>query len=178
MQTEANVKSKILFKIAEKPKNQKCFVVFATLSLATMVGIFLFSAQPAELSAALSGELAGRLEKLLNAFSWLLSEGVRLWIKTYIRKIAHFMLYALLGSFVSSALLNTKIKKEFFKYGVSAAVCLFYSITDEIHQLFVDGRSGEIRDVLLDFSGAITGIFFVFVIYKIICISSKNSKKI
>ena len=178
MQTGANVKSKILLKIAEKPKNQKCFVVFATLSLVTMVAIFLFSAQPAELSAELSGEFAGWVDNLLNAFKWLLSEGARLWIKTYIRKIAHFMLYALLGAFVSSALLNTKIKKEIFKYGVSAAVCLFYSITDEIHQLFVDGRSGEIRDVLLDFSGAVTGIFFVFVIYKIICISSKKCKKI
>ena len=178
MQTGASVKSKILLKIAEKPKNQKRFVFFAALSLATMVTIFLFSAQPAELSAELSGEFSGWVDNLLNAFKWLLSEGVRLWIKTYIRKIAHFTLYALLGIFVSSALINTKIKKEFLKYLISAAVCLFYSITDEFHQLFVEGRSGEIRDILLDFSGAATGIIFVFIIYKIICISSKKHKKI
>ena len=41
-----------------------------------------------------------------------------------------------------------------------------YSITDEIHQTFVFGRSGEIRDVLIDSVGIFTGILLVILILK------------
>ena len=36
--------------------------------------------------------------------------------------------------------------------------CIFYAATDEFHQLFVPGRYGMVRDVVLDFLGALTGI--------------------
>ena len=34
-----------------------------------------------------------------------------------------------------------------------------YAMTDEFHQLFVPGRSGEIRDVCLDSAGVLVGVF-------------------
>ena len=43
-----------------------------------------------------------------------------------------------------------------------------YAATDEIHQLFVPGRSGEIRDVCLDSLGVITGIIILLIIFKIV----------
>lgn len=42
-----------------------------------------------------------------------------------------------------------------------------YAITDEIHQLFIPGRSGEIRDVCIDSLGVLTGIIFMLMIIKI-----------
>ena len=33
-----------------------------------------------------------------------------------------------------------------------------YAATDEVHQLFVPGRSGQVSDVLLDSAGAIAGL--------------------
>lgn len=169
--------NKFLSKIAYTPKNQKCFVVFAVLSVATMVAIFCFSAQSADDSKALSTAFSGGLEAVLNALKWLVGEALAVWIKTYVRKIAHFTLYALLGAFVSATFLNTKIKAPAVKYLMSAGVCLFYSITDEFHQLFIDGRSGELSDVLIDFCGAVTGILLTALFYKIICIFSKRPKK-
>lgn len=35
---------------------------------------------------------------------------------------------------------------------------MIYTISDEIHQLFVLGRGGQIKDVIIDSSGAVVGI--------------------
>ena len=178
MHSELKPENKILFKIASTPKNQAYFIIFAVLSLAVMVFIFIFSAQSAEQSQSLSDDFGDKLKILLNSLSWLFSEGASDFIYTHIRKIAHFTLYALLGTFVFSALFNTKIKRGLIKLSLAAGICLFYSITDEFHQLCVNGRSGELLDVLIDFSGAVTGIFLTVVFYKIICFSFKKDKKI
>ena len=42
-----------------------------------------------------------------------------------------------------------------------------YACTDEIHQLFIEGRSGEIRDILVDSTGALIGMVLVGIILKI-----------
>ena len=44
---------------------------------------------------------------------------------------------------------------------ISLLICLIYAFSDEIHQLFVLGRSGEFRDVLIDFCGSILGYFII-----------------
>lgn len=169
-------KNGFLLKVAETRKNQICFLVFGLLSLMIMVIIFLFSAQRAEDSAALSGEFGSFIEKLLNGMKWLLGKNLVLWIKAYLRKIAHFVLYTLLGGFVMATITNTKIQKASVKIAISAVVGLLYSISDEIHQLFIAGRSGEVRDVLLDFAGVVTGIAITLAICKIIQITAKKGK--
>ena len=73
-----------------------------------------------------------------------------------IRKTAHAMEYALLCILISLAL---------YFYGVPVSKCFWLSLlltvayagTDEVHQLFVAGRSGQIKDVLIDSIGAVTG---------------------
>ena len=170
-------KDEYFSKIFEKKKNRILFILFACLSVATMIIIFLFSAQVAEDSRNISNEVGNMVEYLLSVFKWLFSDGLILWIKTHIRKIAHFTAYTLLGGFLLATFLNIKIKKISTKILFSASTGLFYSITDEIHQLFVEGRSGQISDVILDFAGVICGILIAFSIYKIICFLSKKRKK-
>ena len=36
-----------------------------------------------------------------------------------------------------------------------------YAISDEVHQLFVPGRSGQATDVLIDFSGSLAAILIL-----------------
>ena len=170
-------KIRLLSRVAEAKKNQICFLIFALLSIAVMITIFVFSSQKAETSAALSGEFGGFIEKMLSGLEWLLGKNLLLWIKTYLRKIAHFVLYTLLGAFTMASVFNTKIKKTAIKGLISAAIGLAYSISDEIHQLFVEGRSGEIRDVLIDFSGVASGILITLAFCKIFQIIAKNCKK-
>ena len=176
MSSEHVLKTNLLSKIGKTEKNQTLFCVFAFLSIITMIIIFLFSSQKAEYSAALSNEVGSIVENLLSPFKWILRDGGVLWVKSHIRKIAHFVGYTLLGSFLLGALLNTKIKRLILKISISASIGLFYSITDEFHQLFVPGRSGQISDVLLDFSGVSFGILICISIYKLICKKSQKTK--
>ena len=48
-----------------------------------------------------------------------------------------------------------KFRKEMFLPWFIAAL---YAASDEIHQLFVPGRSGQLSDVILDSAGALAGV--------------------
>ena len=41
---------------------------------------------------------------------------------------------------------------------IAIAICVLYAISDEVHQLFVLGRCGQVRDVILDGFGSMVGI--------------------
>ena len=82
-----------------------------------------------------------------------------------VRKTAHFTAYGILGGLVALAFRRKTFKKRFL---ISLGLSFLYACSDEIHQLFVKGRSGEFRDVLIDSSGAIVGILFVCLIIYLI----------
>lgn len=42
---------------------------------------------------------------------------------------------------------------------LSILICMLYACSDEIHQLFVSGRSGKVLDVCIDTFGSLMGIF-------------------
>ena len=70
----------------------------------------------------------------------------------YVRKAAHFTLYFLLGlAFISFLKEFDLDNKQLLIYTV--LFVFIYACSDEIHQLFVVGRSGEFLDVLLDTLG-------------------------
>ena len=48
---------------------------------------------------------------------------------------------------------------------------ILYSCTDEFHQLFISGRSGSIRDILIDSIGILIGTY----LYKLIFIKNKEN---
>lgn len=50
------------------------------------------------------------------------------------------------------------------KYLISILICIIYATSDEIHQIFVPGRACQIRDILIDSIGSITGVY----LYKLI----------
>ena len=84
---------------------------------------------------------------------------------TPVRKTAHFLIYTVLGILVFNLIKQYKAKiKEIII--ISILICLFYACIDEFHQLFVYGRSGELRDVLIDTLGSIFGIFIIYMIIK------------
>ena len=61
---------------------------------------------------------------------------------------------------------------------ISIGLAFIYACSDEIHQLFVGGRSGEFRDVLIDSCGAGFGIFVVWNICEIYKKIKKQNKAI
>jgi VanZ family protein len=46
---------------------------------------------------------------------------------------------------------------------LSSSLVVLYAVSDEIHQLFTPGRSGEIRDVLIDSVAGMVGIWLIHV---------------
>lgn len=75
-----------------------------------------------------------------------------------IRKSAHFTIYLILGILVYLLIFEYKIDKKII---ISLLICIIYSFSDEIHQLFIEGRSGEFRDIFIDSLGSFIGIFII-----------------
>jgi len=131
--------------------------------------IFMFSAQVAEDSDKTSlsvGEKLIMFAVKLNIIDIPVSENGELYIKhlaeemnNFIRKTAHFAIYLVFGCLVFMLSECYADKKNAIL--IALAVSLLYAISDEIHQLFVPGRAGQIKDVLLDFCGSILGIFII-----------------
>ncbi len=70
------------------------------------------------------------------------------------RKLAHFLEYfTLMGLWWWALQTRMDARKALLP---ALLITLGYSITDEIHQTFVDGRVGTWRDVLIDSAGALT----------------------
>lgn len=53
------------------------------------------------------------------------------------------------------------------KITLTMLVGVTYACTDEFHQLFVQGRSAELRDVCIDGCGVLLGIMITLIIIKI-----------
>ena len=84
----------------------------------------------------------------------------------FVRKTAHFVEYLVLALAVYELLRSYNLKIGYCIL-ISATYCLLYAITDEVHQLFVDGRSGNVKDVVIDFFGSLTGLLLRFAIFRL-----------
>lgn len=113
--------------------------IFRLLTLGIMLTIFWFSNQDANVSNTQSGFFA------------MLLPFLPVWV---IRKTAHMTLYAILAFCAACSQIKPNFKKVLL-------FCACYACTDEFHQLFIPGRSGEIRDVCIDCLGACIG-FLLF----------------
>ena len=85
----------------------------------------------------------------------------------YIRKIAHLTEYLILGFLMFNLLKQYSVTNIYYAIGLS----ILYSCTDEFHQLFINGRSGSIRDVLIDSIGILIGTY----LYKLLFIKNKEN---
>lgn len=121
-----------------------------------MAIIFMLSHQPASVSSGIS---SGITEFILDSFKNIFggNETRVEEIHTIVRKNAHFFAYFILSSLLLNAI-RTKGDLCARDCAVAFVVSVLYAISDEVHQLFIDGRSGEVRDVLIDSAGAVTGI--------------------
>ena len=99
-------------------------------------------------------------------------------LQPFIRKMAHFSIYMLLGILTMSCALTFKWSMA-YKFDFSTMFCFLYAITDELHQKFVSGRSGKFWDVCLDTVGATFGVLFILIIALIVqSIKNKKNNKI
>ncbi len=133
---------------------------YACMTLLIMTFIFIQSAFP--------GDLSGRESGFIARFVAVLFQGDLEEVSFFVRKGAHFTEYLLLGISLflwirergrSGKNLPDRV---FGRPGWTSLAAwtagTVYALTDEIHQLFVADRSGQIRDVVIDSAGVLAGI--------------------
>ncbi len=146
-------------------------ILSVILLISWMVMIFNLSAENAKTSSKTSGRIVDAVLEIIVPDYDNLSESEQLKIREnlqfVIRKTAHFTIYGILGVFAFMSIATYKSIPIAYRLLSPAAVCLIYSISDELHQRLVPGRSGELRDVLIDFCGSLLGISAVFLITRL-----------
>ena len=86
---------------------------------------------------------------------------------TPVRKLAHMLEFGCLATLVFLFLV-TWSGKLWWRYFVSLGFTLLYAASDELHQLFRDGRGSQLKDVMIDFTGAFIACTTALVVVVII----------
>lgn len=136
-------------------------VICWILAVCWMVVIFSFSARTAELSTQDSTTVGMWLGKVfVPGFSeWDEQKQTEFADKIDhpVRKAAHASEYAVLGFLLAGGISDSS-KKRLYCIGVPWAFGVAYAVSDELHQIFVPGRSGQATDVMIDSLGVLTGV--------------------
>ena len=142
--------------------NAKQHLVLYLLPILIMVFIFIQSSLPADLSKEESSFFVEMICRWISADEELVS--------FIVRKCAHFAEYLLLGASLLAAL-SQRMRRTAQRapsptgpralppaWLLSWLIGAAYAVSDEIHQMFVPGRSCEIRDILIDSAGVACGV--------------------
>ena len=108
----------------------------------------------------------------LDVYKRQVQEGV-------IRKIGHFAEFAVLG-FLLMLCVRIYTKKYLQNIFIPLFGSLAAGVTDEMIQLTSSGRSSEVRDVVIDFSGAVLGIIICIlcvILYNRVSYNKKRGRR-
>ena len=153
-------------------------IIFFILMIFTFIAIFIFSSQDAKKSSLTSKEFVKKVIEIIPFTKSLNNIQKKQIIENsqfFIRKLAHFSIYTLAG-FCIIGFFSTlkKIKKKNIVY-LTLIIGILYAISDEIHQMYSDGRTPKFLDIIIDSIGILCGIIIFYGIQKMI---KKMNKKI
>ena len=139
-------------------KKRKAYIIVSWILVFACMGvIFYMSSQPANESQAMSD---GLLQKIMDLFHIEISSFI-------IRKAAHMTEFLGLALLLFNSIYATS-ETKFTPY-IAWGVTFLYAISDEVHQIFVECRACQFRDMLIDGTGAILGVLIgliILIIYK------------
>ncbi|MGN1322896.1 MAG: VanZ family protein [Bacilli bacterium] len=127
---------------------KKEIIISWMLLVIWMIFIFIMSSFNGNISSNQSGSIADLIYNLFNISD---TEKVSL----IVRKCAHVSEFFILGILVINLVSKYNVKHI---YLISFIICVLYASSDEFHQLFVSGRSGQVTDVLIDLIGVVLGL--------------------
>lgn len=156
-------------------------VIGLLLIIIWMITIFLFSNQQGNASSVTSNKVTKEIIEIMPSTKHLEENQKKEIVKKVnpiMRKIAHYTIY-LIGGILLMFFISTIVQSEKKSVLYSILIGFIYAITDEIHQMFMDGRTAKITDVFIDTLGVITGVIIFITVSKIIYyIKSKDNKSI
>ena len=130
----------------------KTFLIICVFINASL--IFYFSHQPATISASQSGVVSGFIvDRLIsdNKIPITEKDQMRKRVDETIRDIAHVAIYVPLG--LCSILLAGRKRAWLVLLAIG-----IYAATDEVHQIWIDGRAAQVVDWMKDMLGAGIGV--------------------
>lgn len=141
-------------------KRRVLSTVLICLCIATVAFIWGNSMLGSKASSNVSNSVLGALDPIIRRFGIVSKDD--LWL----RKLAHFTEFAALGA---ELLFLAAVRRRLGLQAASncAFTALLAALTDEAIQL-ISGRNSQVLDVLLDFSGALTGILIAWLICRLI----------
>lgn len=153
-------------------------IIISVILIAATVGwvcfIFGNSLKNAEQSSEQSSEICEILQEAADSL------GLNIQIQSsVIRTLAHFGEFAILGMLLCADIIHIFVAPKDLSPWlllVSPALSLAVAVTDEILQKFSDGRVCDVKDVLVDFSGALLGAAIVSAVF--LLVKYKRSRKL
>ena len=140
-------------------------IISWVLVIIWMIVIFLFSSQTADDSSVLSGGISDRIIEVTEVVFPNVDTNEDIFHNA-IRNTGHFFLYLVLGILLMNAL-NINNTKGYTPIIIRTKIISFlYAVSDEIHQIYVPGRSWEILDIIIDVLGAGAGILIYLVLIR------------
>ena len=134
-----------------------------------MALIFLFSNQTADISDDTSDSLIEMVVSAVYPKFNELDNADRLYIidnfSAPIRKAAHFCEFFVLGTVAFFHFITYPFKKKKLYAALPFLVGFLYSVSDELHQLFISGRACRILDIYIDFAGVLLSVIFFYLIW-------------
>ena len=124
-------------------------IIYIILIILCMLTIFAFSNKNSIKSDKTS---KGLIYNILNTYEKVTNKNINKEkivkkLNYPVRKIAHYT--------------NWKYKKR-----ITIGICFLYASLDEIHQLFIAGRTGQVKDVFIDTLGAVSAITLIHFLSK------------
>lgn len=114
--------------------------------------LFFFSGQNANESGALSLKVTEYVMRLFPFLPFELEQ-----VHMFVRKAAHFCIFGLEGFLLGLAMMKT-LPERWLGGTLAVISCAVVAVLNEYHQSFSEGRSCEVRDMIIDSCGALLGV--------------------
>ena len=134
--------------------------------------IFYNGTRQGEISQGSSKEIIEIISKVVKVSPTTINElGIKFSdMNFFVRKNAHFFEYLVLSIFMCSASKHFRLSKSTEVF-LLLFLLLIFPVADEFIQKYIPGRTSNVLDIVIDFSGAILGMILFNIGYKI-----KNKK--
>lgn len=131
-------------------------VIAAAVSLSIALGIFLLSSQNTESTISLTLHFQSIADSIAPGVDFKI-----------LRQLAHVLEFGVLG--IAVYFLAVSVSDRSWRGIVlSAYVCFSWSVVDQVHKLFTDGREFEPQDLLLDAIGYAGAIFLSHLFHRLL----------
>lgn len=148
---------------------EKCkTIIYLVLVLIWMITVFMFSSQNGDESQRTSGKVTKVIVEFFT-YNQNITESEKLELienlDYYIRKLAHYSIYALGGILIYNYINTYNINRKKVIL-ISILIGVIYAISDESHQYFTAGRCASVLDIFVDSFGIMTGVIIINIVRK------------